>query len=60
MLQREDKMKKLFILICVCFMLNACGLTKKDLGLQKSIPDETKVETRKPLDLPPNFDELPD
>lgn len=53
-------MKKLFILICVCFMLNACGLTKKDLGLQKSIPDETKVETRKPLDLPPNFDELPD
>lgn len=51
--------KKLFLIVCVCFVLSACGLTKKDLGLSASTPDEAKVETRKPLDLPPDFDVLP-
>ncbi len=54
-------MKKLIVLLFViCLGLNACGLTKKDLGLAKDTPDETKVETRKNLALPPDFDTLPD
>ncbi len=53
-------MKNLVLAFCIVCLLNACGLTKKDLGLAKDTPDETKVETRKPLDLPPDFDVLPD
>ena len=33
---------------------------KKWMGLNKSAPDETKIETRAPLVLPPDFDELPE
>lgn len=54
-------MKKLLILmLMMSFTICGCGLTKKDLGLSKQTPDETKVETRKSLDLPPDFDKLPD
>ena len=54
-------MKKNVFLMLVCFaLLTACSLTKKDLGLAKDVPDETKVETRKELSLPPDFDVLPD
>ena len=52
--------KILGLLFVICFVLNGCGLTKKDLGLAKNIPDENKVETRKALDLPPDFDMLPE
>ena len=52
-------MKKLFILICACFMLNACGLTKKDLGLANEGPDETKVIKKEALILPPEFNVRP-
>ena len=52
--------KTLILMLIMSFTVCACGLTKKDLGLAKSTPDETKVETRKSLDLPPNFDVLPD
>lgn len=54
-------MKKI---ICVAFVLSiilsGCGLTKKDLGLSRSAPDETQVQTRQNLVLPPDFDMLPD
>ncbi len=52
--------KILALVLFVCFALSGCGLTKKDLGLAKNTPDETKVETRKALDLPPDFDLLPE
>ena len=51
--------KTVMLMLLMCFVLGSCGLTKKDLGLAKDTPDETKVETRKPLDLPPDFDVLP-
>lgn len=54
-------MNKIFALLLVMALgLSACGLTKKDLGLSRNTPDETKVETRRSLDLPPDFDQLPD
>ena len=52
--------KSLALMFCVCVFLSSCGLTKKDLGLAKNIHDETKVETKRPLDLPPDFDKLPE
>ncbi len=52
--------KTSLILILVCAMLVGCSTAKKWLGLDKTnTPDETKVETRAPLVLPPDFDELP-
>jgi len=51
--------KTLLALVLVCFALSGCATAKKWLGLSKSAPDETKVETRAPLVLPPDFDELP-
>jgi len=53
-------MKKIFFaLVMVCFALSGCTTAKKWFGLNKSTPDETKIETRTPLVLPPDFDELP-
>jgi hypothetical protein len=54
-------MMKVFALVLgTALMLSACGLTKKQLGLARSTPDETAVETRQPLDLPPDYNVLPD
>ncbi len=48
-------MKKI-ILSSVCVaMLCACGLTRKDLGLEKDTPDEMMVVSRAPLSIPPEF-----
>lgn len=52
--------KVVFAVLGLSFLLTGCGLTKKDLGLSRSVPDETSVETRQPLDLPPDFYELPE
>lgn len=47
--------KTLFILLSV-FVLFACTRAQKEyFGLIKQGPDETKVETRKPLSIPPEF-----
>ena len=51
--------KTFFALFVVCLALSGCTTAKKWLGLNKSTPDETKIETRAPLVLPPDFDELP-
>lgn len=61
MLREIFQMKQLLaIILGVSLCVGACGLTKKDLGLSRNTPDETKVETRRSLDLPPDFDQLPD
>ena len=53
-------MKKILVVLFVsCFLLSGCSSFKKWFGLNKSSPDETKIETRAPLVLPPDFDELP-
>jgi len=53
-------MKKMLLMFVICLMFCSCAATKKWLGIGKtSAPDETKVETRAPLVLPPDFDELP-
>ena len=53
-------MKKMFLLLVLCsFTLGGCTTAKKWLGLNKTSPDETKIETRAPLVLPPDFDKLP-
>lgn len=54
-------MKKILsLMLALSCILCACGLTKKDLGLNRSTPDETQVQMRPPLDLPPDFDTLPE
>ena len=51
--------KNIALLLTLVVMLSACATMKKWLGLNKTTPDETKIETRSPLVLPPDFDELP-
>ena len=48
-------MKKIIISSVCLAMLCACGLTKKDLGLEKKTPDEMMVVSRAPLSIPPEF-----
>lgn len=48
-------MKKIIISSMLAIMLCACGLTKKDLGLEKEAPDEMLVVSRAPLSIPPEF-----
>lgn len=54
-------MKKIIALcLALTLGLSACTTFKKWVGFEKKSPDETKIETRNPLVLPPDFDELPD
>lgn len=50
---------RIFLVLCVVMSLSACGMTKEKLGLSRQSPDETTVETRRPLSLPPHFDVRP-
>lgn len=52
--------KTIGLCLALMLVLSSCSTLKKWTGLEKSAPDETKVETRSPLVLPPDFDELPD
>ncbi len=52
-------MRKVFILFVAMLFLSCCGLTKKDLGMARSTPDETQVAKRDRLVLPPDFDVRP-
>ncbi len=54
-------MKKLSLLLVVSLILglSACGITKKDLGFTREGPDETKVVTKQPLVLPPEYNVRP-
>jgi len=51
--------RNIAILLAICVALSACSTVKRWVGLNKTSPDETKIETRDPLVLPPDFDDLP-
>ena len=56
-------MKKIKILILLYFFLiglNSCGTVKEAFSTQKKdSTDEFLVEKKNPLNIPPNYDELP-
>ncbi len=52
-------MKKICVLFLLVAMVSGCGLTKEDLGMARSKPDETKVVKREALVVPPDFDVRP-
>ena len=52
-------MKKLVMAFVLLSMLGACGLTKKDLGLEKKTPDASNVSAKEALTLPPNYNRRP-
>ena len=52
-------MKKIFILMCAVLLLGACGLTKKNLGMAKSTPDDGNMARKERLVIPPDFDVRP-
>lgn len=53
-------MNKILVVLVVVVMLNACGLTKEDLGMARSKPDETQVVAKKRgLVVPPDYDVRP-
>ena len=45
-LKKDRKMKKIYVLLAFVLLLGACGLTKEDLGMARSKPDETQVSAR--------------
>ncbi len=52
-------MKKMFILVAAVLFLSACGMTKEDLGMARSKPDESQVSSRKALVVPPDYNIRP-
>ncbi|MBP5399456.1 MAG: hypothetical protein J6Y53_03465 [Alphaproteobacteria bacterium] len=52
-------MKKALIISLSLAMLTACGLTKKDLGLEKTLPDASTSKAQEELVLPPNYNLRP-
>ena len=52
-------MKKLLFVALMLLFLSACGMTKKDLGLQKKTPDASVATEQKDLILPPNYNLRP-
>lgn len=50
--------KNLIFLFFLTFLIN-CENLKKDLGIEKDIPDEFMVQKRKSLAIPPNYDLIP-
>ena len=54
-------MKKVVWLLIMILFVSACGLTKEDLGMARSKPDETKVVAKKKaLVVPPDYDVRPE
>ncbi len=52
-------MRRLFLLVVLVCMAGACGLTKKNLGLEKTAPDASNVSAKEALILPPNYHQRP-
>lgn len=48
-------MKNYFVLTLVALTLSACAQTKEQFDFSNKAPDEFKVTTRAPLELPPDF-----
>ena len=53
------KLSLMLVLVVLAVGISACGLTKKDLGFARQSPDETKVVTKQPLILPPEYSVRP-
>ena len=55
--------KRLFLLSVTCLgaglLLSGCSGFKRDLGIERTAPDEFAVESRAPLTIPPEFDLRP-
>ena len=54
-------MRKFYVIVAAVaiLMTSSCGMTKKKLGLTRSGPDETLVQTNNPLILPPEYNVRP-
>lgn len=52
-------MRKIFCLMLLAGLLTACNATKEDLGLDRKVPDASKVSEQKQLLLPPNYNLRP-
>lgn len=52
-------MKKILVTGIILTMLTACSLTKKDLGLEKTVPDASTSKAQDELVLPPNYNHRP-
>ncbi len=52
-------MKKMFIILMLIMFVSACNMTKEDLGMARSKPDESKVSSRAKLVVPPEYNVLP-
>ena len=50
---------RIILVLSLIVSLSACGFTKEKLGLSRKSPNETTVESRAPLSLPPEFDVRP-
>ncbi|MEM8833649.1 MAG: DUF3035 domain-containing protein [Pseudomonadota bacterium] len=50
---------RFFLLFIIAIPLAACEVTREQLDFSKKPPDEFAVTTRAPLEMPPNFDQLP-
>lgn len=48
-------MRKICVLFVLAMVLSGCGLTKKDLGMARSTPDENQVSRREKLVVPPDY-----
>jgi uncharacterized lipoprotein YajG len=58
--KRKVNMNKVLVVLAVVVMLVGCGLTKEDLGMARSKPDETQVVAKKRgLVVPPDYDVRP-
>lgn len=54
----KNIIKNLIFLFFLTFLIN-CENLKKNIGLEKDIPDEFMVQKRKSLAIPPNYDLIP-
>ena len=52
-------MKKLLLVTAILLMVGACGMNKKDLGLEKKTPDASGAVSKEELILPPNYNLRP-
>jgi len=52
-------MNKYISVFLFVLLLSSCGLTNRDLGFEKTSPDEMLVVSRSPLSIPPEFDLRP-
>ena len=48
-------MNKYLSVFLFVLLLSSCGLTGRDLGLEKTSPNEMLVVSRAPLSIPPEF-----